>query len=160
MTSPAGRLLPFTSTLRSVYRIASFLLVTFLLALCAGTAMAATPHATARKLLLTCEKAVTAVPIVALKAHTPQVSKANRRAQVALNKCTGGPWHSILSKRPKDKALQDAYHAWLDLSTGIGQYLMYSEQVASGHAGKRLLQEAQHEIAKGRNEARHALAEL
>jgi hypothetical protein len=143
-----------------VYRVGSFLVVTSLLSLCASTAMAATPHATARKLLLTCETAVNAVPIVVLKAHTPQVSKANRRAQVALNKCTGGPWRSIMSKRPKDKPLHDAYHAWLDLSTGIGQYLMYSEHVASGHAGKGLLHEAQHEIAKGRKEARHALAEL
>lgn len=118
----------------------------------------ATPRATARRLLTTCEKAINSVPIVALEPNTAQVPKANRRAQAAFHKCgTDAPW---LKLNRKNKALHDAYYAWFDLASGIGDYMTYCGNVAFDHTSKSILHRAQREITRGRKEAKHALGEL
>ena len=119
---------------------------------------AASQRVTVKKLLTKCERAVNSVPIVALKTNTPRVSSANRRARAAFHKCgTDGRWKKL---NLKSKALHDAHHAWVDLSHGIRDYMTYSEHVALGHTGKRILRRAQRELTRGRTETKHALAEL
>jgi hypothetical protein len=132
-----------------------------LVAVVVGPAAAATPHATAKALVSRCQKAVGSVRIVALQARTPQVQKAARRARAAFHKCrAGGRWLKRAGKGSKDTALRDAYRAWVDLSLGMGDYVAYSENVARGHTGKSALRSARRKIARGRKEAKRALAEL
>jgi hypothetical protein len=144
-----------------VSRLIAFATAACVLALLAGPAAAATPNAHARKLLTRCENAVAAVPIVVLKAHSPQVPQANRRASAAFHRCgTNSAWNRLTVKYPKNKAVQDAFHAWLGLATGIGDYLTYCHDVAFGHTGKNVFHRAHFEIKRARKAARHARAEL
>jgi hypothetical protein len=140
-------------------RFAALVLAAFVLSLSAAPLAAASQVATARKLLTKCEAAVNSVPIVALAANTPQVPKANRRAQAAFSKCgTDAPW---LKLNPYKKGpVHDAYYAWWDLALGIGDYMTYCHNIAFEHTGESILHKAQHEIKHGRKEAKHALAEL
>jgi hypothetical protein len=126
-------------------------------ALASTAAATPTPHAKAMSLLLTCKRAIASVPIVALTANTPQVPRANRRAHAAYIKCgDDGPWLKLKS----DKAVHDAYGAWVDLALGIGDYQTYCTNVAFEHTGTGILHRAQREIRQGRREAKHALSEL
>ena len=128
------------------------------LAVLAGNAAAAGPQATARKLLTTCEGAANSLPIVALEANTPRVPKANRRAQDAFYVCgDNSPW---LKLNLKSRALHQAYHAWDDLSSGLGDYLTYCEDVTFGRTDTSLLHDAQHDLTRAREEAKRALAKL
>jgi hypothetical protein len=144
-----------------VTRLVAFAIAACLVALLADPAAAATPNAHAGKLLTRCENAVDAVPIVTLKAHSPQVPKANRRARAAFHTCgTNSAWNRLTVKYPKNKALQDAFHAWLGLATGIGDYLTYCHNVAFGHTGKNVFRRAHFEIKRARKAAKQARAEL
>jgi hypothetical protein len=144
-----------------VSRLLAFATAACLLALLAGPASAATPNAHARKLLIRCENAVAAVPIVVLKAHSSQVPKASRRASAAFHRCsTNNAWNRLTVAYPKNNAVQDAFHAWLGLATGIGDYLTYCHNVAFGHTGKTVFHRAHFEIKRARKAARHARAEL
>ena len=67
---------------------------------------------------------------------------------------------SLSSTHSKDKALHDAYYAYLDLAFGIGDYMTCCHNVAFGRTGKSILHKAQREIARGRKEAKRARAEL
>ena len=139
-------------------RLALLASVVCLCGVLVGRAPAATPQVTARKLLTRCETAVKSVPIVALEANTPQVPKANRRAQAAFQKCgTTASWAKLNTNKGP---IHDAYSAWADLAFGIGDYMTYCQNVAFEHTGKGILHKAQHEIARGRKEAKHALAGL
>jgi hypothetical protein len=144
-----------------VTRLGAFVTAACLLALVAGPAAGATPNAHARKLLIRCENAVNAVPIVVLQAHSPRVPKANRLASAAFHRCsTNSAWNRLTVKYPKNKAVQDAFHAWVGLATGIGDYLTYCHNVAFGLTGKNVFHHAHFEIKRARKAARHARAEL
>jgi len=144
-----------------VSRLVAIAIAACLPALLAGPAAAATPNAHARKLLTRCENAVDTVPIVPLKAHSPQVPKANRRARAAFHRCsTTKAWNRLTVSYPKNKAVQDAFHAWLGLATGIGDYLTYCHNVAFGVTGKNVFHQAHFEIKRARRAAKQARAEL
>ena len=118
------------------------------------------PHATAANLLRTCKRAI-GFPIVALTPNTPALRRANRRIQAAYRKCTAkGRLAHLSSAHPKDQALRDAYHAHLDLMFGILEYRTYGGNVVRTDLGQDVLRNAQAHIARGRREAKHALAEL
>ncbi|HZT95065.1 MAG TPA: sialidase family protein [Gaiellaceae bacterium] len=115
-------------------------------------------RATATRLLTTCEKAVHSVPLVALAAHTPRLAKATRRARAAVRKCgTQGRWRKL---NLEDRTLRDAHHAWADLSLGSRDYAAYGRNVSRGRTGKSILHRARRKVARGREEAKLALAEL
>jgi hypothetical protein len=115
-------------------------------------------RATATRLLTTCEKAVNSVPLVALAAHTPRAAKAGRRAGAAIRRCgPNGRWKKL---NLRDRTLHDAHQAWVDLSLGSRDYVTYGKNVARGHTGQGILRRARQRIARGRREAKHALAEL
>jgi GTP1/Obg family GTP-binding protein len=117
-------------------------------------------HATAANLLRTCKTAI-GFPIVALTPNTPALRRANRRIQAAYRKCSAkGRLSHLASAHPKDKALHDAYHAHVDLVFGIREYRTYGGNVARTDLGQDVLRNAQADIARGRREAKHALAEL
>jgi maltooligosyltrehalose synthase len=116
-------------------------------------------HGTAANLLRTCKRAI-GFPIVALTPNTPALSRANRRTQAAYRKCTTGRMSRLTSAHPKDKAVHDAYHAHVDLVFGIREYRTYGGNVARDDLGQDVLRNAQADIARGRREAKHALAEL
>lgn len=143
---------------RLLIRLAAFIGAASVLAVSVSSVAAAGQQVTAKKLLTNCATAVNSVPIVALKANTPRVPRAKRRARAAFHKCgTDGRWKKL---NLKSKALHDAHHAWVDLSHGIRDYLTYSEHVALDPTGKRILRRAQREHTRGRKETKHALAEL
>jgi hypothetical protein len=139
-------------------RLAALIGAASLIAVSAGAAAASSQHVTATTLLTRCAKAVGSVRLVALERGTPRLQRARRRARAALHKCgTNRPWKKL---KPKDRAVNDAYRAWIGLSHGIRDYLTYSTRIASGAAGKSTLHRARREIAGARKKAKHALAEL
>jgi hypothetical protein len=136
-------------------RLAALIGAVSVAAVLVGHAAAASQRVTAQNLLSRCHTAVSSVPLVSLRAQTAQARRANRRARAAVHKCgINRRWKKL---DLKTKALRDAHHAWLDLSRGIRDYLTYAEHAASRTSS---LRRARREIARGRNEAKHALAEL
>jgi hypothetical protein len=141
-----------------VIRIATLIAAASVLAVVASPAAAASQRVTAKNLLTRCKTAVSSVPLVALEAQTPQARQANRRARGAFHRCgTNRSWKKL---NLKTKALRDGHHAWVDLSRGIHDYLAYAQQAAAGRGRSSTLHRARREIARGRKEAKHALAEL
>jgi hypothetical protein len=131
------------------------------LVLAVSSSAAASPHATARALLLKCENAFATLYVGPIEANTPQVPIANRAAQRVYDTCSAtGPMLDLWGKHPHDKAIYDAYRAYVDLALGSGDYMTYCGNVAFEHTGQGILHQAEREIANGHALAKRALAEL
>jgi len=123
----------------------------------AATAHGATgAHATAASLIRTCESAIATVHVGPTSVGSP----ATVRARAAQRKCIAtARMNNLMLTHRSDKALFDAYEAYADLSDGINEFVVYGGSVPSLHT-RIVLQRAEHEIARGRRQAKRALAEL
>lgn len=123
----------------------------------AATASAASgAHAEARGLVVTCEKAIATVHL----GPGPEGSPASVRARAAQKQCNAtARMNNLMLTHKGDTALFAAYEAYADLSVGIGDFVIYGGSVPSLHT-LTVLRRAEREIARGRREAKLALAEL
>jgi hypothetical protein len=127
----------------------------------AAASAAVSPHAKARSLLLKCENAFSALYVGPLEANTPQVPIANRASQRVYDICSAtGPMLDLWGKHQHDKAIYDAYQAYMDLAFGSGDYMTYCGNVAFDQTGVGILHRAEREIAQGRVLAKKAVGEL
>ena len=126
-----------------------------------SVAVAASPHAKARALLLKCRGGMTSLYIGPVTANTSEVPRMNQRAHAAYLKCGAtGSMLDLASAHPRDAALEDAYRAYFELGLGIGDYQQYLTNVAFGHTGVGILHTAEREIAQGRTLTKRVLPKL